>query len=79
VGDFFKMNIDGFFNPINAFDYSAGTLNVAGTVTSSIGSIPTAPTPGVPEPAAWALMILGFGAVGVAMRRSSARTSVSFA
>jgi PEP-CTERM motif len=27
-------------------------------------------TPGVPEPATWAMMLLGFGAAGVAMRRS---------
>lgn len=27
-------------------------------------------TPGVPEPAAWAMMVSGFGLVGVAMRRS---------
>lgn len=40
-----------------------------------IGGI--APTPGVPEPAAWALMILGFGAVGGMLRRRSA--AVSFA
>ncbi|WP_411289087.1 choice-of-anchor R domain-containing protein [Phenylobacterium sp.] len=30
---------------------------------------------GVPEPAAWALMILGFGVAGVALRRSRARTA----
>ena len=34
---------------------------------------------GVPEPATWALMILGMGAVGGAMRRRSARASVAFA
>lgn len=35
---------------------------------------------GVPEPATWGLMILGFGAVGGALRRRSAvRTSVSYA
>jgi hypothetical protein len=28
------------------------------------------PTRSVPEPATWALMLLGFGGVGVAMRRS---------
>ena len=28
------------------------------------------PTPGVPEPATWAMMLLGFGAAGVAVRRS---------
>ena len=27
-------------------------------------------TPGVPEPAAWAMMVSGFGLVGVAMRRT---------
>lgn len=35
---------------------------------------------GVPEPATWALMIVGFGAVGAAMRRrAKVRTAVSFA
>ena len=35
---------------------------------------------GVPEPATWALMILGFGATGAAMRRRSAvRTSIRYA
>ena len=34
---------------------------------------------GVPEPATWALMILGFGAVGGAMRRRQAKTTVRFA
>jgi hypothetical protein len=31
----------------------------------------TAPVGGVPEPASWAMMILGFGAVGALMRRRS--------
>ena len=34
---------------------------------------------GVPEPATWAMMILGLGAVGWAMRRRRAATSVRFA
>jgi hypothetical protein len=33
----------------------------------------------VPEPATWALMILGFGAVGGAMRRRQSATKVRFA
>ena len=36
-------------------------------------------TAGVPEPATWGLMILGFGAVGGAMRRRKVATSVRFA
>ena len=40
------------------------------SVPDSVLINPTAPPgPGVPEPAAWALMILGFGATGAAMRR----------
>ncbi len=37
--------------------------------------------PGVPEPSTWALLILGFGVTGGAMRqrRSKARTSLAFA
>lgn len=34
---------------------------------------------GVPEPATWALMILGFGAVGGAMRRRAQKAVVRFA
>lgn len=33
----------------------------------------------VPEPSAWALLILGFGAVGATMRRSRTQSRVSFA
>jgi len=32
----------------------------------------------VPEPATWAMLIFGFGLVGVTMRRRQARTAVSF-
>lgn len=37
------------------------------------------PKAAVPEPATWALMIMGFGLVGASMRRRAARTTVSFA
>jgi len=35
-------------------------------------------TGGVPEPASWALMLVGFGAVGAAMRNRRGRTAISF-
>jgi hypothetical protein len=35
----------------------------------------TTGTPAVPEPATWAMMLLGFGAAGTAMRRSRRRTA----
>jgi hypothetical protein len=39
-------------------------------VVTLVSSVTTSDTPtGVPEPAAWAMMILGLGAVGVALRR----------
>jgi len=33
----------------------------------------------VPEPSTWAMMIIGFGALGMAMRRRRVRTTVSYA
>lgn len=38
----------------------------------------TPATPSVPEPASWALMVAGFGAVGYAMRRAVRRSDIRF-
>lgn len=46
---------------------SGGTSTSGGTTTSSSGG--DTPVTPVPEPGTWALMILGFGLVGSAMRR----------
>lgn len=54
------------------------TLSKGGSFTIGLGT--AAATPAVPEPATWALMILGMGAVGFAMRRrSKVNTTVRFA
>ncbi len=56
------------------------TLVVSGNVTGGSatysGNVAFRAAPAVPEPGTWALMILGFGVVGYAMRR---RPSVRFA
>ena len=43
-----------------------GTSNVAGAIS---GNVTIRNAAAVPEPATWALMILGFAGVGMAMRR----------
>ena len=45
---------------------------IYGTVTTSVSwqnEVTLPPSGAVPEPATWAMMLLGFGAVGVSMRR----------
>jgi hypothetical protein len=61
---------------------SAGTLQLffwdqnSGDNTGTIAANITTEGPaGVPEPATWAMMLLGFGAVGVAVRRRRARAA----
>lgn len=49
------------------FQY-VGLDNVSFTLTRAAPA-----TGGVPEPASWALMILGFGGVGASLRRRSVR------
>ena len=39
--------------------------------------LPGAANAGVPEPATWAMMLLGFGAVGAVMRRRDRRQAVA--
>lgn len=58
-----------------------GTSNVYGNYGFDNVSVFTgAVTPGVPEPATWAMMMLGFGGVGYAMRRKpKASTRIRFA
>jgi hypothetical protein len=59
--DFFNQSTNGLYR-VNTF--SPGSSNF---VTAS-----SSPVAAVPEPAAWALMLLGFAGIGMAMRRRSA-------
>ncbi|GAA4000751.1 hypothetical protein GCM10022211_09130 [Sphingomonas humi] len=66
----------GFAN--NTINIGAGTytLNIQGTPGSQNGSfggsVAFSQTAAVPEPGTWALMLIGFGAVGFSMRRRRA-------
>ena len=52
------------------------TLNFGTTSADNIGPIlDNVSVQGVPEPATWGLVILGFGAVGGSMRRRSAKVA----
>jgi len=54
-------------------DFQSG-LAFAGLV---IDGAPIDPTPGIPEPASWAMLITGFGMVGFAARRRRRQTAVT--
>jgi PEP-CTERM motif len=58
--------------------YQSTGLNGGGSAigTPTSNPPPPPPPPVVPEPATWAMMLLGFGAVGFALRRRR-RTSIS--
>ncbi len=61
--------------------YGAGELIVLGNpayTAATTGTLVMASVPGVPEPATWAMMVAGFGAIGLTARRKSA-TAVQFA
>jgi hypothetical protein len=56
-------------------DYTVIPLGAGGIAFRINGVAAAIPETGVPEPAAWALMIVGFGAAGVALRRRVARAA----
>ena len=67
----------GFLQDVNRFyrvNLATGQATLVGNTSSALFGIAVAP---VPEPGIWAMMILGFGAMGCAMRRRSALTKAS--
>lgn len=71
------------FEPIATFDSDNIFLNFAG-IDSTVGQTASfnvlfAPAvSAVPEPASWAMMLIGFGAVGLSMRYRRRKVSVSY-
>ena len=63
------------FNLLSAGSGSGNGLRI--TATNALAGTPV--TGAVPEPASWAMMILGMGAVGFALRRQKVTTRVQFA
>jgi hypothetical protein len=63
---------DGFLDPTISFDTSTRFDFTGLTLDVAPDALPVAGG-GVPEPASWALMILGFGGVGAAVRRRRTR------
>jgi hypothetical protein len=81
--------LDGFADDFY-FPFSPDTVNLQTTLTYSIGTQPFSTStlvitqvtirpeaPGVPEPASWVMMLMGFGAVGFAVRRRT-QTELTF-
>ena len=58
------------------FFYGGNRISSSAFATAAT---PIVDTPAVPEPATWAMMTLGFGAMGFAMRRKKVATRIRFA
>lgn len=68
---FFNLN-DGFFS----VNLTTGAATRIGTIgAGSLIGLSLAPAAAVPEPGTWAMMLLGFGAVGATLRRRRSATA----
>lgn len=66
------VNYFGVATGFDNLDFGAFTLTIAGPGTAS----PISPNGAIPEPASWAMMLVGFAAVGHALRRRPGRRLV---
>lgn len=70
-----------FTGPVSAPVFATGTFQLTNNFfpdqnsTLTISQVASA----VPEPATWAMMLIGFGALGSAMRRRKVHTTVTYA
>jgi len=62
----------GFLNQLVVTGHSNGPSSYGGQITF-------VPTPSVPEPATWAMMLIGFGVVGFAIRRQKKSAPIAAA
>lgn len=76
-GVFVNLWSNGTFVPgVVPVDYGVGVTTAVEGIDYVEGGVNVTP---VPEPASWALMLVGFGVAGAAMRRRAQRVSVRFA
>ena len=68
---------------LTGFDDTRGffsfTANQNGSIQGSFSATANAVTGAVPEPATWAMMLIGVGAVGASVRRRKVKTTVAYA
>jgi len=74
VGEFTRTGCSSFLCGFSSLSSSSAdsnsiSLSLSGLAAGDVFELQLAPTSAVPEPATWAMMIVGFGAVGAAMRR----------
>jgi hypothetical protein len=71
-------NVPGAAGNVSAFylwdNATAGSIRLTDTQGYSNAVLYRATTPPVPEPATWAMMLVGFGGIGMAMRRRRRNT-----
>lgn len=70
---FTQLSVPGdlFSGPASSPTFNLGTFNLSGGFTAGPATltITRAAVAAVPEPGTWAMMLLGFGAIGASMRR----------
>jgi hypothetical protein len=66
------MRFDLQTSGVYAFYYNNELSGASGTITSKLAA-------GVPEPASWLMMIVGFGGIGAALRRRTAHAGKAIA
>ena len=76
TGEGFSFSYSGGGGGGGGGSYDSGTNDVlTGGVNAGDGQVSIDLLPGVPEPNAWALMLVGFGLTGAALRRRARRVA----